>query len=59
MKFTDSNQPKDRLDYVKFPKECIEYWMDYNERMRLKKIENLSFFDKLKRKIKSWMSLNL
>jgi hypothetical protein len=56
MKFTDSNPPKDRLDYVKFPKECTEYWIDYNERMRLKKIQNLSFFEKLKRKIKSWMS---
>jgi N12 class adenine-specific DNA methylase len=56
MKFTDSNQPKDRLDYIKFPRECMEYWIDYNERRRLEKIKNLTFFEKMIRKIKSWMS---
>lgn len=53
MKFTDNNQPKYRSDYIKYPKECIEYWMDYHERN--KKTKKWSFKWSFLNKLKKWI----
>mgnify|MGYP003334977833 CR=1 FL=1 len=51
MKFSDTNPPKYRIDYVKHPKDCIEYWMNYYDKQPKQK---KSVFERMKK----WMSLS-